>query len=1023
MEQFDIKILKFQNKKLGERLETKTKVEADLRQRIEQLEKKQTSAEAIVYVINRYWNQLNEDLRILLQRFDAETSDQQENDNENEATTSFISQLSNWDKDELEENLRQRVEVSKRAVSKVIATFDRIVQRNEKITFALKGKNIGDGDTDNGESTPSLDEAVKKANQELQNENKNLNALVTSLHEKHHKMSLKFSEMKDSVESMEARNDELKARIDDLEFELNRTRSKEIRLQEHLQEAREKLQTIQMSGGDYDFCSNGKSAKSRDNVNHTKFEDMQKELEEYKELANKRLNELETLNSAHKDALTLIEKLKMDLQTLPESVVVETVEYKCLQSHFSVLYNESMHLKTQLEETRNMMIKSKNDHLRQIEHMESEELVMQKRLRTEIIQLEDQLEQVKKEYEMLRIEFEQAIAANEQTGPINKEMRHLITSLQNHNTQLKGEALRYKRRLKEAQHDLNKLKHTCETQHQNLTSSTNSNNANISINNNNNGNNNTNTTNSSTDTSNNVSQPVNANIKMNIKTEPDVENSEDPPTKRQRTDSGSDLGNVKEGIKEVDEKKPDESSSINDTTVTIKKEREDNSQINIHSSSSSSTTTTTTSGNIPISSHSHTSSHTHRSNHHHIKKEDSGDISEKATTPRAGISHEKNESTAVGGNAGGISISTNSNSSSGRRLEPDLIIKDLQKQLRAVTQQNKDMKLVIEMYKNSQRDQRDKVALMTAEKKSRMEVEELKKQLAKYQESDRRDRRKYTDEETQREITKYKESIQQLQKLLATQKQEDEALLNEMEVTGNAFEDMQEQNLRLMQQLREKDDANFKLMSERIKSQGILNLLKEEKENLNLQVINLKAQVEAQNQVVRKLEEKERLLQNNLSTVEKELSLTQQAMEQNRRKAIESAQSAADLKLHLDKYLSQLKEAQATVADKTSTLQQEAFKNQRLQEEVMTWRRLYERAKKFELATTADEVLQEEIKEYKSQLTCPSCKTNRKDAVLTKCFHVFCYECLKTRYETRQRKCPKCNALFGANDFHRLYLG
>ena len=35
-----------------------------------------------------------------------------------------------------------------------------------------------------------------------------------------------------------------------------------------------------------------------------------------------------------------------------------------------------------------------------------------------------------------------------------------------------------------------------------------------------------------------------------------------------------------------------------------------------------------------------------------------------------------------------------------------------------------------------------------------------------------------------------------------------------MDVTGQAFEDMQEQNTRLLQQLREKDDANFKLMSE-----------------------------------------------------------------------------------------------------------------------------------------------------------------------------------------------------------------
>ena len=38
--------------------------------------------------------------------------------------------------------------------------------------------------------------------------------------------------------------------------------------------------------------------------------------------------------------------------TLPEYVVVDTTEHKCLQSQFSVLYNEAMQLKTQLEENR-----------------------------------------------------------------------------------------------------------------------------------------------------------------------------------------------------------------------------------------------------------------------------------------------------------------------------------------------------------------------------------------------------------------------------------------------------------------------------------------------------------------------------------------------------------------------------------------------------------------------------------------------------------------------------------------------
>lgn len=119
------------------------------------MEKRQTQDDAMLNVVNRYWNQLNEDIRILLQRFDAETADESENKSkalkgglgaeglildESEATTSFLLQLSTWDKDELNDKLANRVQVSRRAVAKVIQAFDRLMQRNEKITLALKGE-------------------------------------------------------------------------------------------------------------------------------------------------------------------------------------------------------------------------------------------------------------------------------------------------------------------------------------------------------------------------------------------------------------------------------------------------------------------------------------------------------------------------------------------------------------------------------------------------------------------------------------------------------------------------------------------------------------------------------------------------------------------------------------------------------------------------------------------------------------------------------------------------------------------
>lgn len=122
---------------------------------------------------------------------------------------------------------------------------------------------------------------------------------------------------------------------------------------------------------------------------------------------------------------------------------------------------------------------------------QNDEVSLQRKVRTEVIQLEDTLAQVRKEYEMLRIEFEQTLAANEQagrnflcslyngfglfcaqisfwsdsvvlsglfSGPINREMRHLISTLQNHNQQLKGEVVKYKLRLREAQQELNQVR-------------------------------------------------------------------------------------------------------------------------------------------------------------------------------------------------------------------------------------------------------------------------------------------------------------------------------------------------------------------------------------------------------------------------------------------------------------------------------------------------------------------------------------------------------------------------------------
>ncbi len=204
--------------------------------------------------------------------------------------------------------------------------------------------------------------------------------------------------------------------------------------------------------------------------------------------------------------------------------------------------------------------------------------------------------------------------------------------------------------------------------------------------------------------------------------------------------------------------------------------------------------------------------------------------------------------------------------------------------------------------------------------------------------------------------------------------------------------------------------------------------------------------------ISKKLEEQLLLANQTILLSEKDICHWQHSCENYRRQAIDHMQLIQDLKLNTQKYLSQLKEVQQQIADKSEALASQSFLNKRAQEEIKHLQIKIERQKKFEMASSMDEVscyliikgetrlffaqanvltdclltcikvLKEEIKEYKEQLRCPSCKVKQKDAVLTKCFHVFCFDCLQKRYDTRQRKCPKCNAGFGANDFRKLYL-
>ncbi|EDL02307.1 ring finger protein 20, isoform CRA_a [Mus musculus] len=895
-EELDIRTLQSKNRKLAEMLDQRQAIEDELREHIEKLERRQATDDASLLIVNRYWSQFDENIRIILKRYDLDQglgdllterkalvvpepepdsdSNQERKDDRDgqEPAFSFLATLASSSSEEMESQLQERVESSRRAVSQIVTVYDKL---QEKVDLLSRKLNSGDN--------LIVEEAVQELNSFLAQENVRLQELTDLLQEKHHTMSQEFCKLQGKVETAESRVSVLESMIDDLQWDIDKIRKREQRLNRHLAEV---LERVNSKG--YKVYGAGSSLYGGTiTINARKFEEMNAELEENKELAQNRHCELEKLRQDFEEVTTQNEKLKVELRSAVEEVVKETPEYRCMQSQFSVLYNESLQLKAHLDEARTLLHGTRGTHQRQVELIERDEVSLHKKLRTEVIQLEDTLAQVRKEYEMLRIEFEQTLAANEQAGPINREMRHLISSLQNHNHQLKGEVLRYKRKLREAQSDLNKTR---------LRSGS-----------------------------------------ALLQSQSSTEDPKDEPTEL---------------------------------------------------------------------------------------KQDSEDLATHSSALKASQEDEDKEK---------------GKHDDGRKKEAE-IIKQLKIELKKAQESQKEMKLLLDMYRSAPKEQRDKVQLMAAEKKSKAELEDLRQRLKDLEDKEKKENKKMADEDALRKIRAVEEQIEYLQKKLAMAKQEEEALLSEMDVTGQAFEDMQEQNIRLMQQLREKDDANFKLMSERIKSNQIHKLLKEEKEELADQVLTLKTQVDAQLQVVRKLEEKEHLLQSNIGTGEKELGLRTQALEMNKRKAMEAAQLADDLKAQLELAQKKLHDFQDEIVENSVTKEKDLFNFKRAQaravvfgyiftffvravEDISRLRRKLETTKKPDNVPKCDEILMEEIKDYKARLTCPCCNMRKKDAVLTKCFHVFCFECVKTRYDTRQRKCPKCNAAFGANDFHRIYIG
>uniref|UniRef100_A0A1I7TBF7 E3 ubiquitin protein ligase n=1 Tax=Caenorhabditis tropicalis TaxID=1561998 RepID=A0A1I7TBF7_9PELO len=279
-------------------------------------------------------------------------------------------------------------------------------------------------------------------------------------------------------------------------------------------------------------------------------------------------------------------------------------------------------------------------------------------------------------------------------------------------------------------------------------------------------------------------------------------------------------------------------------------------------------------------------------------------------------------------------------------------------------------------------------------------------------------------EEIESRIADQLAELETLRKANETLTNDEQCISDELESVCIAVEEEQERNAQLFIEKREQEDRNLKMMNERMIQNQVLNKLRDK-----LDALESKAQTDAQIVKIHEYEKKtseEKISKLNDAVQFKTSEITRltNLIELHRKQMQDMGKARDDYKNKAERSEEQFKQFQESYSMKSKEIDDLKYKRSRLEEELDTLRTRQERSKRNDacVSQTGDQVLEEANRQMKETLTCPSCKTRPKDCIMLKCYHLFCETCIKTMYDTRQRKCPKCNSNFGANDFHRIFI-
>ncbi|KAJ1734579.1 E3 ubiquitin-protein ligase bre1 [Coemansia biformis] len=245
-----------------------------------------------------------------------------------------------------------------------------------------------------------------------------------------------------------------------------------------------------------------------------------------------------------------------------------------------------------------------------------------------------------------------------------------------------------------------------------------------------------------------------------------------------------------------------------------------------------------------------------------------------------------------------------------------------------------------------------------------------------------------------------------------------EMMERELQTICESFAKLEEQNTSKVWDLGQKEQAIARVIAEKSKYEEKFIGLNKDREAQRMANQALRSQSAKQVEHIKAIEERDRALAQQLSLLESEAQHATQAWHATQAQLQEAQQRALALEEQALALEERVRAATAALGERTESLSAMEHARRRAEEALAAAAQRASEAEK----VTDQTGLAKLCADYKALLKCPTCQTNFKSHTLLRCMHVFCKQCIDSRIETRQRKCPSCSEPFGAKDVRQIYL-